>query len=148
MPRLHREVVAIPRTCPQCSQAGKNIKTLLKQTQVGKLPECQENNQDIAIDFAGPFQNAAKAKYLLVSIDHSSGWPESKFLGKPTTERAIEFLKNYIARHGVPQIIRSDPATIFKSKRFKEFCKERLVQHVECPIRDHRGNGMVELNGS
>ena len=93
-PRLHREVVAIARTCPQCSQAGKNIKTLLSQNQVGELPECQENNQEIAIAFVGPFQNAAKVKCLLVSIDHYSGWPESKFSGKPTTERVIEFLKN------------------------------------------------------
>ena len=78
-PRLHREVVAIARTSPQCSQAGKNIKTLLSQNQVGELPECQKNNQEITIAFAGPIQNAAKAKCLLVSRDHYSGCLESKF---------------------------------------------------------------------
>ena len=33
-PRLHREVVAIARTCPQCSEIGKNIKPLLTLKQV------------------------------------------------------------------------------------------------------------------
>ena len=47
---------------------------LLRQKQHGKLPSCSENNQEIAIDFAGPFQNAIIArKFLLVFIDHFSG---------------------------------------------------------------------------
>ena len=63
-PSLHREVVGIARTCPQCQTAGKNIKPLLKQNQVGELPKCTEANQEIAIDFAGPFQNAIGAKRI------------------------------------------------------------------------------------
>ena len=69
-PRLHRDLVGIAQTCQYCKTAGKNIKTLLRQSQVGKIPALTEKNQEIAIDFAGPFQNAIKArKYLLVSID-------------------------------------------------------------------------------
>ena len=93
-PRLHREVIGIARACPQCQQAGKNIKPLMRQKEIGKLPRATEHNQEIAIDFAGPFQNAISArKYLLVSIDHHTGWPDAKFLRKPTTEKVIEFLK-------------------------------------------------------
>ena len=128
-PQLHREVVAIARSCPLCREPGKNIKTILTQKQIGKLPKCVENNQEIAIDFARPFQNAINArKYLLVPVDHFSGWPEANFLRKPTTENVIEFLKRYIERHGIPQKIRTDPATIFRSKRFKEFCQKRLMK--------------------
>ena len=148
-PRLHREVVTIARECPQCKESGKNIKTILSQKQIGKLPESKECNQEIAIDFAGPFQNAINAKkYHLVSVDHFSGWPEAKFLSKPTTEKVIEFLKNYITRHGIPQTIRTDPATIFRSRRFKEFCQKRLIRHIECPVRDHRANGKIERRNS
>ena len=86
-PRLHREVLRIAQTCQQCKTAGKNIKPLLRQTQIGKLPKRTEINQAIVIDFAGLFQNAKGAKkYLLVSVDHYSGWPEAKFLRKPNTE--------------------------------------------------------------
>ena len=42
-PRLHREVVAIARSCPQCRESGKNIKTTLTQKQIGKLTKCVEN---------------------------------------------------------------------------------------------------------
>ena len=72
-------------------------------------------------------------------MDHFSGWPEAKL-----SERVIEFLKTLIGRHDIPQVIRTDPATIFRSKRCKEFCKKRLIRHFECPIRDHRGNGKIE----
>ena len=37
-PRLHREVVAIAGSCPQCHESGQIIKTLLTQKQIGKLP--------------------------------------------------------------------------------------------------------------
>ena len=144
-PRLHREVVGIANLCHQCQIAGKNIKTILNQKQVGELPIRKEANQEIAIDFAGPFQNAIGAKkYLLASIDHFTAWPETKFLRKPNTEKDIEFLKKYIARHGIPQKIRTDPVKIFRSKKFKEFCRKRYIEHIECPIKDHKGNGKIE----
>ena len=143
--RLHREVVSLARTCKQCQQVGMNIKPLLRQNQARNLPKCTDVNQEIAIDFALPFENARKdKKYILVSIDHFSGWPEAKFLPKPTTEKVMELLKSYIAKHGIPKTIRTDPATKFRSKRFKESCSKRLIQHIECPIRDHRGNGKIE----
>ena len=78
-PRLHREVVSLARTCKQCQQTVKNIKPLLRENPEGKLPKCTEVRQEIAIDFAGPFENARKAKkYLLVSINYFSRWPEAK----------------------------------------------------------------------
>ena len=70
--------------------------------------------------------------------------PESKFLPKPTTEKVVDFSKDYIARHGIPKVIRTDPATTLRSKRFKEFCQKRLIKHIECPVRDQRGIGEIE----
>ena len=66
----------------------------MKQKQIGKLPEVKEQNEEVALDFAGPFQNAKKRKnFLLVSVDHFSGWPDAKFLHNPTTRKVSEFLK-------------------------------------------------------
>ena len=57
----------------------------MKQNQISELPKYSEANQDIAIDFAGVFQNAKGAKkYLLVSINHFTAWLEAKF--PPETE--------------------------------------------------------------
>ena len=61
---------------------------MLRQRETGRLPTCTEDNQEIAIDFAGLFQNAINAKkYFLVSVDHHNGWPKAKFLRKPNTEK-------------------------------------------------------------
>ena len=65
-PRIHRDVVNTARCCAKCREAGKNLKTILKQ-KGGKKPNLVEPNEEIAIDFAGPFQNATHGKkYLLV----------------------------------------------------------------------------------
>ena len=67
-PRLHRELVSLFKTCPQCQDSGKKLKPIITQKQFGKLPKPSEINQEITIEFAGPIQNAPKAKQsLLVS---------------------------------------------------------------------------------
>ena len=37
-PRLHREVVGIAQTCQQCKTVGKNIKSIIRQSQRVKFP--------------------------------------------------------------------------------------------------------------
>ena len=99
-PRIHREIIDQARLCEQCLESGKNLKCILRQKQIGKLPEVEQQNEEIALDFAGPFQNAKKGKkYMLVSIDHFSNWPHARFLHRPTTKKVIEFLKQYIAQY-------------------------------------------------
>ena len=44
----------------------------------------------------------------------------------------------------MPQTTRTDPAIIFRSKKVKEFCRKRYIEHIQCPIRDHKGNGKIE----
>ena len=118
------------------------MKPILRQSQIDKIPASTEKNQEIAIAVAGPVQNSINArKYLLVSINHETGWPEAKFVRKPNTEKVMELLRKYIIRHGTPKTIRTDPATIFRSANFKKFCRKWYINHVECPIKDHRGNG-------
>ena len=136
--------MGIAKSCPQYHTAGKNIKTILKQKQVGELPKGTEANQEIAIDFAGPFQNAIGEK-VLTSINRSFyGMARSKIFTKTEHRKNIEFLKKYITRHGILQRIRTETATIFRSKKFKELCRKRYIEHIECPIRDHKRNGKME----
>ena len=144
-PRIHRDVIDQARLCEQCLESGKNLNYMLKQKQIGKLPEAKEQNEEVALDFAGPFSNAKKGKkYLLVSLDLFSGSPNAKFLHSPKTRKEIEFLKQYITQYGVPQKIRTDPGTVFVSEAFTQFCEKFGINHIICPIRDHRGNGKTE----
>ena len=41
-------------------------------------------------------------QYILVSVDHKTGWPDAMFLRKPNADKVVEFVKNYIALFGVP----------------------------------------------
>ena len=144
-PRIHREIVEKARNCAECQKAGKNLKCINSQKEFGKIPEAKNPNDEISIDFAGPFQNAYKQKkHLLVSVDNNSRWPDAMFLPNPSAEKVVKFLLEYIATNGIPKRIRTDPGTVFKGEKFQQFCEERFIQHVICPIRDHRGNGKVE----
>ena len=121
-PKIHREVIDQARLCEQGLQADKNLKCILKEKQVGKLPEVKEMNEEIALDFPGPFQNAKqRKKYFLVLIYHFSGWPDAKILHSPTTKTLIEFLKCYVSRYKVPKTIRTDPGTVFVGDEFAKF---------------------------
>ena len=42
-------------------------------------------------------------------------------------------------------VIRTDASTRFRIRNFKELCNKRLIQRIDGPIRDHRGNGKIEL---
>ena len=116
-------MVTTAKCCDQCNNAGKNSKHLLKQKQFGKIPKSGKPNDEIALDFAGPFQNTEHGKkYLLVAIDNFSAWLDAPFLHKPTTKKVIEFLKNYVSQYGIPKQMRSDPGTAFTSEEIKTFC--------------------------
>ena len=143
--RIQREIVEKARNCSECQEAGKNFKCVNSQKEFGKLPEAKNPNDEISLNFAGPFQNAYKQKkYLLVSEDNNSGWPAAMLLPNSSGDKVVDFLLEYIATNGIPKRIRTDPGTVFKRENFQQFCKERFIQHVICPIRDHRGNGKVE----
>ena len=144
-PKIHRDITLLIKTFPECRAAGKSIKPMLNQKQFGKLPTPKEVNEEIAIDFAGPFKIAKSSKqYLIVSIDSITGCPDAKFMRAPTTNKVIEFLERYFADNGIPRKIRTNPGTAFTSNKFKQFCQKYFIQHIKCPIYDHRGNGKVE----
>ena len=137
-PRIHREVIDQARLCDQCLEAGKNLKCIQSQKERGKIPKAKQQNEEIALDFAGPFQNAREGnKYLLVSIDHFSGWPDAKFLRCPTTKKVIEFLKHYIAQFGVPKKIRAI------SLRYNI---SQPIERGECKVNTKAGDDAKAIN--
>ena len=72
-------------------------------------------------------------KYLLVSIDHFTAWPEAKVLQIPITEKGFEFLKKYIAQHGIPQKNKNGPGNNFSLQILKEFSRKMYIENIECP---------------
>ena len=86
-PQIHRDVVILAKSCTQCQNAGKNIKTIQKQAEYGTIPAAENHNDEIAINFAGPFKVApVNKKYMLVSIDQKTNCPDARFMRRPTTQ--------------------------------------------------------------
>ena len=142
---MHRDIILLTKTCQECQETGKSIKTVLKQKHFGKVPIPDKIDDELAIKFAGPFKLARSLKrYLIVSVDRKSGWPDTKFLRAPTAKTIIEFLKRCIGDTGIRKQIRTDPGTAFTSTNVKNFCEKCFIKQIKCPITDHRGNGKVK----
>ena len=141
-PRIHRDITLLAKSCSNCQKAGKSKKPIIKQQNFGKIPTPEVTNDEIAIDFAGPFKMAKSSEmYLIVSIDSKTGWQDAKFLRAPTTRKVIGFLQRYIADNGIPKQIRTDSSTAFTSNEFRKFCEKYIIKH--CPVHDHKGNRKV-----
>ena len=41
-PRIHRDIIDQDRLCEQCLESGKNLKCILRQKQIGKLPKVEQ----------------------------------------------------------------------------------------------------------
>ena len=93
----------------KCGRYGN--KGLLKDDHIEKLNDIKDNvflqptvitvkkdrSEKIALDARSLNQ------YLLVSVDNSSGWPDAMFLPNTSADRVVEFLVEYIAKHGLPK---------------------------------------------
>ena len=95
------------------------------QNVVEILPEANKPNEEISMDFAGPFQNAnMKKHYLLVSLDNHSGRPEALLLPNLTSEDVPDFLADCISKTIIPKKTRRDASTVFKSKKYKQLVRK------------------------
>ena len=65
-PKIHREIVEKAQICSECLKAGKNLKCMKTQKEFGKLPEAKEQNEEISIDFRGPFKTQTKIVFTRI----------------------------------------------------------------------------------
>ena len=138
-PYLCRSLAAKATYCQQCTEVGKNLKTLLPKGDMGKVPEPREPNECIQLDFWGPinYLNESK-KYVLVATDRFSRWPSAMVTTTNLSDKVLKFLDKYITQHGVPR------GSCFTSNKFKSFCNSEGIELMYSPVNDHRGTGSVE----
>ena len=56
-PHIYRQIYFHGINCTQCTQTGKNIKSIIPTSQISELPTLFEPNEEINLDFAGPLDN-------------------------------------------------------------------------------------------
>ena len=88
-PKCHREVINTARFCEDCSRAGKNVRAS-KTERIRKNSAFNGTERRNCYLFRWPFPECKTwKKYLLVSLDNFSGWPDGLFKHKPTTKKVI-----------------------------------------------------------
>ena len=144
-PYMYRSLAAKATYCQQCTEAGKNLKSLLPKGDMGKVTEPREPNECIQLDFWGPINDLNESrKYVLVATDRFSRWPSAMVTTTNTSDKVLKFLDKYITHHGVPRKIHVDQGSCFTSNTFKSFCNNEGIELMYSPVNDHRGTGSVE----
>ena len=77
-------------------------------------------------------------------MDQFIKWPAASFCTSTDGETAIKVLEQYIQLNGVPKTIRTDKATAFTGRSFRNFCKEHYIKLIYGTPYIHTPTGLVE----
>ena len=83
-----------------------------------------------SIDFAGPLPRTIRGNsYILVAVEHLSGWPVAIPTPDATSRTVINFVSHHIIHSfGPPEILISDNANCFDAESTKEFLAQHGIQ--------------------
>ena len=115
-PSINSEIVEKEQNYPQCSKAGENVKCLKSQKEYGKNLSPKIQMMRFQLISSDRLKLPKRIKSLLVSVDNNSGGPEALFSPHPTADEVFEVMAEYLAMHGMPRRVRTDPGTVFKSE--------------------------------
>lgn len=77
-------------------------------------------------------------------MDSYSKFVEIQELSNLSAKETIDSLKHIFSRHGIPNILYSDPGTQFNSQEFRDFAKTWNFEHKLVSPKHHQGNGLAE----
>ena len=144
-PYIYRSIASIAEGCPECTLAGKNLKTIIKKNELGTVTEPKKPNESVQLDFWGPINYLNESrKYVLVAVDRFSRWPSAMVCGNNRSDKLLKFLKSYITNNGVPRKIHIDQGTSFMSTEIIAFCNGEGIEIIKSPVNDHGATGCVE----
>ena len=81
--------------------------------------------------------------YLLI-VDYYSRFFEIAKLPSTTAKSVICHTKSIFARHGIPNVIRSDNGPQFSSNEFKQFSQQWGFSHISVSPYHPQANGLAE----
>ena len=99
----------------------------------------------IAMDIFSPLaRTKAGNKYVLVTMDYATEWPEAYALRNSTADTIVNCLIDLSARVGIPQELLRDNGTNFISNEVQQFCQSIWVHQIQTSPYHPEIDSMVE----
>ena len=81
---------------------------------------------------------------VLIVVDYFSKFMEVNYLSSLSSSETISALKSVFARHGIPEVVRSDNSLQYDSAEFAKFAKDWEFKHVTSSPLCAQSNGEAE----
>ena len=139
-PKMRKYIMNIVQHCTSCqsSKITKHVKPPFT-----KFEKCNQFDY-IHIDFVGPLPCCKNKRYLFTVMDRATRW----FFAYPTStcssQAAADKLMDWIAVHGVPNVILSDRGTHFESSLFRELTSNLGLEKRSTTAYHPQSNGAIE----
>ena len=142
-PRCQTDVKNWIKECDVCS-SRKGLRN--KQKYPLQLYTVGAHMERIAIDIMGPLPVSKNGnKYLLVTMDYFSKWPEVYPLPNQEARTvATVLVREFFCRFGIPMEFHSDQGRNFESLLMKEVCAILGIRKTRTIPYYPRSEGMVE----
>ncbi|XP_062855259.1 uncharacterized protein K02A2.6-like [Trichomycterus rosablanca] len=131
---LSKELQQMIQNCDTCARERINLKEPMMPTLFPARPW-----STVGADL---FQYGNQ-RYLII-VDYFSRFFEVAKLSSTTSEATIQHFKSIFARHGIPDVVRSDNGPQFSSDSFRRFAQNWGFDHVTSSPHFPQSNGEAE----
>lgn len=139
-----RQSVWWPGVISQTEQFVQDCRTCASEARPRKEPLMPTPLPDYPWQMVGTDLFELKKHHYLVVVDYFSRYPEVLQLNSTTSISVIAHLKSIFARHGIPEIVRSDNGPQYASREFADFAETYGFQHITSSPRFPQSNGQAE----
>ena len=130
--------------CTECCLSNPNTKPI-----GGPLiqpAKTTHRGERIGIDFMQMPTSRNKNKYVILAVDHHTGYVEAKATKNEDANTVVDFLiENWILRHGSPEAIVSDRGAAFMSQVVKAICDWTRTNQIFTSGYNPQSNGATEV---
>jgi transposase InsO family protein len=132
-PSMNNHIRQMIKSCGTCAETRRNPAEPLQCE-----PSPERPWQSVSADFFH-----FRGKDYLLAVDSFSRFPEV-MISNHRAESVITLMKSIFARHGIPEILRTDNGPPFSSREFRQFASDWTFRHVTSSPCYPQGNGLIE----
>ncbi len=141
-PGMKSEIDSFIQMCPTCKVHIQRP----EKTVMGEMPIAKSPGQIVGLDLIGPLITSHQGNsYIMVLIDHYSGWVECYPLPNKSNEAVWEKFRNdYLPRHGACRVLITDQGAEFKGRDWDEWLRGNRIEHRRSTPYRPQTNGRCE----